>query len=97
MGVIYKDKGYALLLFKIFHKPDLMLMYIGKGKCICVTFLGVKAYGNALNCTYVVYSILRLNLEDLLNSMLAYFYLMILLYSSGIWAVTMSSLSNSIL
>ena len=56
MGVIYKDKGYALLLFKIFHKPDLMLMYISKGKCICVTFLGVKAYGNALNCTYVVYS-----------------------------------------
>lgn len=62
--VRYKDKCNTILFFKASHKLYLMLMYIGKGKRVGITFFCIKAYRDSLYSANIVDRTLLLKISQ---------------------------------
>ena len=63
MCVINQKKGNSLLLFELFHKVNLMLMNVLKGKSIHSAFLGVKTDRNPLHNSDIVHRTLLIKVS----------------------------------
>ena len=64
VGEINEKKSHALLLLKLLHEVNLMLMDILKGKTVYGAFLGIKTDRNPLNHPDIVHSTLLLKVGE---------------------------------
>ena len=55
VAVEYEKECYAALFFKCLHEFYLVGMDVCEGEGVCGAFFGVKAYGDSLYCSNVVY------------------------------------------
>ena len=54
MRVGNQNKSNSVLLLKLFHKTNLMFMYIGKWKSVRIAFLRIKTNRNPLHGTNII-------------------------------------------